>query len=427
MTDRTTNLGLPWLMPSQAQKAVTVNESLSRLDALVQMAVESRSVGVQPGSPADGEIWIAPAGKTGPEWGGYADWALAHYRDGAWEPIVPRAGWRAWVKDEGVFARYTGAAWTADHVAASLNGGPLAGLRNVVVNGGFAVAQRGAVVGAVNGGHGLDRWATFFNGSGATRTISRQTSPAGGIVASPWCGLFQQSVAGSGATYNQWTQQIENVRTLAGSPCTLSFKAQASGALTIGCAIRQHFGTGGSADVFTVLDSIALDTSLKTIVRRFDMPSVAGKTIGPGDLVQLQLHLPINATFELLLGDVQLEPGPVATPFERRPEGMEEALCRRFYEVLGEGAVGSWFSAADCQLGLRYTTPKRVTPTLSLLTTTPTVAEPGIANRTGSGSTLSLNAAGPRGATVNMNGFSGATAQNVALMIGDFIAASAEL
>jgi hypothetical protein len=112
-TDQTTKLGLPFVMPAQAQKHVTVNEGLLRLDALVQLAVESRSVTSQPGSPTDGGVWIAPAGKTGPEWGGYTDWSLAYYRDGSWEPIAPLEGWRAWVKDEDVVVSWTGSAWSA--------------------------------------------------------------------------------------------------------------------------------------------------------------------------------------------------------------------------------------------------------------------------------------------------------------------------
>ena len=39
----TTNLTLPLLAASQAQKHVTVNEALTRLDGMVQLTLRSRS------------------------------------------------------------------------------------------------------------------------------------------------------------------------------------------------------------------------------------------------------------------------------------------------------------------------------------------------------------------------------------------------
>ncbi len=41
-----------------------------------------------------------------------------------------------------------------------------------------------------------------------------------------------------------------------------------------------------------------------------------------------------NATGSLIkFTGVQLEPGPVATPFEHRPIGTELALCQRYYQI----------------------------------------------------------------------------------------------
>ena len=65
MSDQTTNLQLPFLTAAQAQKHVTVNESLLRLDALVQLTAVSATVTAQPGAPADGSVYIQPAGRTG--------------------------------------------------------------------------------------------------------------------------------------------------------------------------------------------------------------------------------------------------------------------------------------------------------------------------------------------------------------------------
>lgn len=105
------NLILPYLAAGQAQKHITVNETIQRLDALVQLAVASATTSAQPGSPTDGAVYVLPAGKTGADWGAMADGALGYYRDGAWEEIAPREGWLAFVKDSDQLLHYTGAAW----------------------------------------------------------------------------------------------------------------------------------------------------------------------------------------------------------------------------------------------------------------------------------------------------------------------------
>lgn len=111
MSDQTTRLQLPFLAAGQAQKHVTVNESLLRLDALVQLAAVSASTASQPASPADGNIYILPAGKSGADWGAMANGALAYHRDGVWEEIAPREGWLAHAADSDRFYVYSGAAW----------------------------------------------------------------------------------------------------------------------------------------------------------------------------------------------------------------------------------------------------------------------------------------------------------------------------
>jgi Protein of unknown function (DUF2793) len=108
----TTNLVLPFLAVGQAQKHVTVNEALRKLDALVQMSVVSATTLAEPSSPPDGVVYIVPPGKTGAHWSAYAGHALAYYRDGAWAEIAPREGWLAFVKDAGRLLVYRGASWS---------------------------------------------------------------------------------------------------------------------------------------------------------------------------------------------------------------------------------------------------------------------------------------------------------------------------
>ncbi len=107
----TTHLTLPFLEAAQAHKHVTVNESLLRLDALVQLAARSRSTAAQPASPDEGDVYILPSGKSGAAWSAMANGALAYWRDGVWEEIAPKTGWRAFVEDSAEHVVYAAGAW----------------------------------------------------------------------------------------------------------------------------------------------------------------------------------------------------------------------------------------------------------------------------------------------------------------------------
>ncbi len=97
-----------------------MNESLLRLDAIVQMSATSATISAQPATPADGAVYILPAGKSGAAWGAMGSQALAYFRDGAWEAITPRKGWIAYVRDSNQLHVYDGAAWTQSAARAGL-------------------------------------------------------------------------------------------------------------------------------------------------------------------------------------------------------------------------------------------------------------------------------------------------------------------
>jgi hypothetical protein len=109
MSDATTHLLLPYILAAQAQKHVTHNEALRILDGLVQLSVLDRDLTAPPASPADGDRYIVGSGATG-DWAGW-DLNVALWTDGAWLRLPPRAGWRAWVEDEGLLLVYDGSDW----------------------------------------------------------------------------------------------------------------------------------------------------------------------------------------------------------------------------------------------------------------------------------------------------------------------------
>lgn len=95
MTDQYTSarLGLPYLQAAQAQKHVTHNEALERLDILVQLAVEAFDEGTPPALPEEGQIWIVGAPASG-AWAGHAG-EIAAWAGGGWLFMTPQSGWHA--------------------------------------------------------------------------------------------------------------------------------------------------------------------------------------------------------------------------------------------------------------------------------------------------------------------------------------------
>ncbi|HYM99972.1 MAG TPA: DUF2793 domain-containing protein, partial [Aestuariivirgaceae bacterium] len=105
-----TNLSLPYIAASQAQKHVTHNEALIKLDALVQLSAVTRTLAAPPAEPDDGARYLIASPASG-DWQG-RDGDIAAYQDQAWNFFIPKIGWRLWLMDEAKLVIFTGAGWT---------------------------------------------------------------------------------------------------------------------------------------------------------------------------------------------------------------------------------------------------------------------------------------------------------------------------
>ncbi len=105
----TTNLGLPFIQASQAQKHVTHNEALLALDALVQTGIVDRDLTSPPASPLEGDAYIPAVGSTG-GWTG-KDLNIASWQDGAWNFHAPKKGWIVYLADENIVVLWDGTNW----------------------------------------------------------------------------------------------------------------------------------------------------------------------------------------------------------------------------------------------------------------------------------------------------------------------------
>jgi hypothetical protein len=261
--------------------------------------------------------------------------------------------------------------------ASSINGGPLAGFRNAIINGSFDVWQRGTSFSnpATNTGYTADRWVPLYDGSGGTRTISRQNFTLGqnDVPGEPRFFLrYDQSGAGSGAAFNTFQQRIEDVRAFAGQTVTISFWARAGANITLPfIRLIQNYGTGGSPSAETITNAatnVAVTTSWQRFSFTVAVPSISGRTLGSDNNSSLRFHinLPLNTTFVFDLARVQVESGPLATPFERRPVGVETSLCQRYYWTSFHSQYVSIASGINV-VTVRPPVPMRANPSVTLL------------------------------------------------------------
>jgi hypothetical protein len=244
--------------------------------------------------------------------------------------------------------------------------------RNFIINGNFDIWQR--ATSQTTSGYGSDdRWVN--ENVGSAKTASRQTFTVGQTDVPNSPTFFSRTVVTSVAGASNYTvkyQKIENVATLAGQVGVMSFWAKADAAKKMAVEFSQFFGTGGSPSS-SVVSFLVWTVNLTTSWQKFTIPvippSISGKTLGTNNNSCLQVAFFFEAgsnfngntnslgqqsgTFDI--AQVQLEPGSVATPFERRPISLEQQLCQRYYQKVtswvalvpqgssGNNAAGSMF------------------------------------------------------------------------------------
>ena len=115
MSEISTNLTLPFIQPSQAQKHITHNEAIEILDVIVQLCVQGFDVHTPPAAPAEGQSWQIGTAPTG-DWAAQAG-MIANWAGGGWIYLAPQIGWRAIDAVTGEMRVYSGIIWAGLTVA----------------------------------------------------------------------------------------------------------------------------------------------------------------------------------------------------------------------------------------------------------------------------------------------------------------------
>ena len=253
---------------------------------------------------------------------------------------------------------------TATAQLSSLNGGALSGARNRIINGDMRIDQRNAGAATANtiSGYTLDRWYVLQTTTGkliAQQNAGSVTPPSGftnylGITSQSAYSIISSDVFEIFQAIEGYNFADLGFGSASAKAVTISFWVRSSLTGTFGGALKNSGGSRSYPFSYTI--SSANTWEQKTITISGDTSGTWLTTNGIGAYVLFGLGVGSTesgtagswsgsnyssatgatsvvgtngATFYIT--GVQLEPGSVATPFERRSYGQELALCQRYF------------------------------------------------------------------------------------------------
>jgi len=238
--------------------------------------------------------------------------------------------------------------------------------KNLLMNGGFNVWQRGTSITGTNNVWGPDRWKVYGYASNSV-TVSKQSA----IGSISDCEYFMRIASTSNRA---WTNtNIEDVRQFHNQTVTLSFWAKTSGAttaesLTFDMSVIYDTSGGGSASDNNIApETFNLTSSWQKFTKTFTFPDMSAKSFGNNPRVTMTLYTPDYGSSVNLAVDFakfQLEYGSSDTSFERKTYDEELKLCQRYYEY-GKSWAGPRYSDSVALMYGAFKVTKRTIPTMT--------------------------------------------------------------
>lgn len=254
----------------------------------------------------------------------------------------------------------------------SINGGQLAGFRNRVINGGCQVRQRSPTILTATPTYGtVDQYLASCNGSGLSGQV-QEISSAAYLATGYGVGILGSWT--SGAPQIETRIEAANTFDLNNQTITVSGVMVHSIGSTRNMQVRLNRPTT-TPDVFSAQTVIATSPTFSA-ASGAAVPFSFTVTLGASDAtnglaIQVYDTAPSTVSSKVFsIGEVQLERGTVATQFERRPYGLELALCQRYLQPLEGGYAGFANGSTVAEVALTFPVPMRASPTI-VATTNP--------------------------------------------------------
>ena len=214
--------------------------------------------------------------------------------------------------------------------------------RNRLINGNMAIDQRNSgasqtITAAAALAYTVDRWYAYCTGANVT----------GQQVAGATAGQYRYQFTGAASvTAIGFAQRIETLNSadLSGTTATLSVDMSNSLLTTVTWTAyyantSNTFGTLASPTVTSIATgTFTVTSSIARYSANISIPSAAVTGI------QILFTVGAQTSGTWVIGNVQLEPGALATPYEYNPTNDQLAQCQRYYLRYTSGASNARYA-----------------------------------------------------------------------------------
>jgi len=242
-----------------------------------------------------------------------------------------------------------------------------AGRRNLLINGGFEVSQRGGYTSATaynDGTYHIDRWEALRDG--VTATIQHLVPVSG--ESSYGVKLVATSSA-NGTIRLRQRLEIPNQYKWGARTFTLSARVKSNSS---NARLMMYGGSSQGYVYVTGNDTHSGSGNIETLTATFTTTASVSAEFAAFvgiDNIRSTSDPAITSGHYFEVYDFQMEEGKVATPFEHRSYGEELALCQRYFTVMPNGIFGIASTSSTFVYSYQLPVQMRATPSVSLTST----------------------------------------------------------
>ena len=257
------------------------------------------------------------------------------------------------------------------------------GMKNLLINGCMRVCQRGSQPLDVQTRYGLDRWNVFWKSAAGVTPGTQERQSTTYLETTSCMALAGLTCTGTNVIYVNQRIESANAKTFLNGVNHGKWSGQFKFWHNFGSSVNVYLVvySANAADNFSAITERYVSSAQSVPTSTWTSLKFEGIDIPTTDMYNglqfsIKIETPVCSGKTIYIGDAQFEIGPKCTTIERRPYGLELALCQRYYEKSYDLAtVPGTGTAAGCvsftvpsnsgRANVRFQTRKRAAPALT--------------------------------------------------------------